>query len=206
MLCRNQCLIDPAEPGFRHVCRDYRQLHGNYGTPGLSAPMMVLAEEVESAVRQLFSTVVGPMDRHRVLSYEQRQSLGYRRCYRELDGVLGDRRDPQLFLEIKTVTRAGRGFRSGWGQLRTSLEVAGQRWRSLRGLLIEVAWEPVAPAVSDPVEALLDSLLQAMRTDQPQQALQWSVAQLAAVMSELGQPLDADILAWAQPVPELAAA
>ncbi|QFZ90995.2 hypothetical protein [Synechococcus elongatus] len=197
---RQQSLIDPQDLGYRRFCRDHKLINQKIGTPATIDPTVVLAEEVELAVRHCLLLHFGSLSPHRILSYEQRNAWGYQRHYRELDAVVGNRRNPQFFVEIKSVTQRGRGLKTGQSQLQKSLAIAQERWRSLRGLLIEVAWDAES-WTEDPDKSaattLLNPLTSAPQADQELMVIHWSGQQLVTRMAELGAPLDPDILAWA---------
>lgn len=202
MRYRQQSLVDPQELGYRRFCRDHKLLNQKIGTPAAIDPTVVLAAEVELVVRCCLATHFGPLSPHRVLSYERRNALGYQRCYRELDAVVGDRCHPQFFVEIKSVTQRGRGVKTGLPQLQRSLAIAQERWRSLRGILIEVTWRTELSEQDSrelSAAALFDDLSRCQQdeSDEGITPIYWSGRQLAAGLADLGTPLNPDILEWA---------
>lgn len=202
MRYRQQSLIDPQEIGYRRFCRNHKLLNQKIGTPAATDPTVVLAAEVELAVRYCLATHFGSLSPHRVLSYERRNALGYQRCYRELDAVVGDRCHPQFFVEIKSFTQRGRGIKAGLPQLQRSLVIAQERWRSLQGILIEVAWmTELSEQESTPLLAtdLFEDLASCQKDESDERItpIYWSGQQLAAGLAELGMPLNPDILGWA---------
>lgn len=201
MRYRQQSLIDPQDLGYRRFCRDHKLLNQKIGTPAAIDPAVILAAEVELAVRHCLATQFGCLSPQRILSYEQRNALGYQRCYRELDAVIGDRYNPQFFVEIKSVTQRGRGMKAGYRQLQRSLTIARERWRSLQGILIEVSWS-IDQASSEPIElspwSILEMLENYQKSDQFILPIYWSGQQLAATMEKQNTPLNRDILDWAE--------
>ena len=139
-------LVLPTHPHYRAWVDNIRQLKSERErTDPFAAAYTIALYKWESVVQHILTTTVThthPTCPERILTYTTPNQQGrWRKQYRELDYVAGDKRDPQFIVEIKLQEKGYASMRGsrGWSQLNKASTITQHIWPNLRTFCINVA-------------------------------------------------------------------